>query len=624
MRTIALTLLLFNVAVPSAAALRAGASQVDVSPTWFPVIVNCFMIERQANAVTSPILAKALVLENGPMKMAIVVVDSCMMPRELIDAAKALAEQATGIPASRQSISATHTHMAPAAMPCLGSDADARYAAWLPARIAQAIVEANSRLEPASAGSAVRDDYEHTFNRRFIYRPDKMLTDPFGEKSVRANMHPGYENPDAIGPSGPVDPALTLLSIRSLQGKPIAVLANYSMHYFDSKPISADYFGLFATQLATRLQAPPGFVVLLSQGTSGDSMWMDYTKPKLAAFTIEEYTRGLVQTAEAAYNSIQYDPDPQLGFEETERSFLRRRPSPQRLAWAMATPSAMRGTKPQTQPEVYAREQLLVEAAPERMLKLQALRVGTLAIAAWPNEVFAISGLKLKQKSPFLLTMNIALANGAEGYIPPPEQHSFGGYTTWLARTASLEEEAEPRMLAALHNLLIRFDLPVDRPRPKVALPAGAIASWPLDDLSLPETSSGLRLSGRFAYGVPGKDGPASRALYFAGGDLTISFPRQLASYEIDFWLWPGIQQTAHLLPQVELRAGILYLNGKRGSTNIPDRKWTRIIFRAGTTSQLLVNNKLELSIASAAISEDSTILGRGFEGRMAEIILRP
>jgi hypothetical protein len=46
------------------------------------------------------------------------------------------------------------------------------------------------------------------------------------------------------------------------------------------------------------------------------------------------------------------------------------------------------------------------------------------------------------------------LANGAEGYIPPPEQHRLGGYTTWPARTAGLEVEAEPKIVEALLKLL--------------------------------------------------------------------------------------------------------------------------------------------------------------------------
>jgi hypothetical protein len=68
--------------------------------------------------------------------------------------------------------------------------------------------------------------------------------------------------------------------------------------------------------------------------------------------------------------------------------------------------------------------------------------------------VFAITGLKLKAQSPLMPMMNLELANGAEGYIPPPEQHYLGGYTTWPARTAGLEISAEPRIVEALLGLL--------------------------------------------------------------------------------------------------------------------------------------------------------------------------
>jgi hypothetical protein len=82
------------------------------------------------------------------------------------------------------------------------------------------------------------------------------------------------------------------------------------------------------------------------------------------------------------------------------------------------------------------------------------LRIGELGIAAIPNEVFGITGLKLKAQSPLQPLLNMELANGAEGYIPPPEQHRLGGYTTWPARTAGLEVEAEPKIVEALVKLL--------------------------------------------------------------------------------------------------------------------------------------------------------------------------
>ncbi len=67
-------------------------------------------------------------------------------------------------------------------------------------KIAEAIAGAIKNLEPASIGWAAVDDWEHTFNRRWIRRPDKLITDPYGQASAKAHMHPGHQSPDAIGP----------------------------------------------------------------------------------------------------------------------------------------------------------------------------------------------------------------------------------------------------------------------------------------------------------------------------------------------------------------------------------------------------------------------------------------
>ena len=65
-------------------------------------------------------------------------------------------------------------------------------------------------------------------------------------------------------------------------------------------------------------------------------------------------------------------------------------------------------------------------------IKIQAIRIGELAIVTFPFEVFAETGLDLKARSPFADTFVIELANGADGYLPTPKQHKLGGYETWL------------------------------------------------------------------------------------------------------------------------------------------------------------------------------------------------
>src|ERR1700752_2543132 len=123
-------LLLVFAACTASAEIRAGAARVDVSPEKFPVIVNCFMTERSVDKLVNPLYARTLVLEDGSRRLTITVVDSCMMPRELLDRAKEIAAIQTGILPFRMLNSATHTHFAPAAMGSLGSDVDSAYAAW--------------------------------------------------------------------------------------------------------------------------------------------------------------------------------------------------------------------------------------------------------------------------------------------------------------------------------------------------------------------------------------------------------------------------------------------------------------------------------------------------------------
>ena len=155
---VALTWAALPARAAEAKSFRAGASVTDVTPPKFPAIINGMFLERVAEKATDPIHARSLVLDDGVTRIAIVVVDSCMMPRELLDRAKEMASQTTGIPTDRMLISATHTHSAPSAMGVLGTPADENYVSFLPGRIAEGIERAAQNLAPAKIGWAAVDD----------------------------------------------------------------------------------------------------------------------------------------------------------------------------------------------------------------------------------------------------------------------------------------------------------------------------------------------------------------------------------------------------------------------------------------------------------------------------------
>jgi len=59
------------------------------------------------------ICSRALVLEQGGTKVALVSLDLVSTRREFVEGARQLIEEQTGIPAAHVMISATHTHTAP-------------------------------------------------------------------------------------------------------------------------------------------------------------------------------------------------------------------------------------------------------------------------------------------------------------------------------------------------------------------------------------------------------------------------------------------------------------------------------------------------------------------------------
>ena len=436
-----------------AAEFRAGAATVNINPTKQESIIAGGFLEGRASTLQDPLWVRAIVLDDGATQLALVVVDTCMMPQALVDRAKRTASEQSGIPIQHMLVSATHTHSAPAAMGCLGTRQDEDYAAMLPGKIAEAIVVAHGRMQPARIGWGSVDDWEHTHNRRWIRRDDRKVVDPFGDATGLANMHPGYQSPDVIGPSGPVDPTLSVISVQSLDGKPIAVYANYSQHYFGTAAISADYYGLFCKYISDMLgESGDGngpFVCAISQGTSGDLMWMDYGSPA-TNITMSQYAEAVARYADKALDSIQYQPHAVLACVEKNLRLRYRVPSETRRKWAEPIAAQIQGDVPKSIQEVYAREAMILHERQTTEVKLQSIRIGDLTIAALPNEVYALTGLKLRGRSPATHHFNVELANGAEGYIPPPEQHQLGGYTTWPARTAGLEISAETKIVDAL------------------------------------------------------------------------------------------------------------------------------------------------------------------------------
>lgn len=453
---------------PRARRLLAGAALSNITPPLGQLIVGNWT-PVPATHIHDELHARCLVLDDGATRVAIVVADNVGIPRRVLDEAKRLTRQHTGIPVDRILIAATHTHSATTAR---GSERESAsepmdaYQTFLAQRIADGIKRAINNLEPAKVAWGRSSLPQQVFNRRWFMKPGPHLDNPFGGTD-KVRMNPPAGSPDLLKPAGPTDPEIAFLSVQSDSGRPIALVANYSLHYVGGVPnghVSADYFGVFARKMA-RLVASDvpdsqgrEFVAMLSNGTSGDINNIDFRggQKRLPEYARMELVANQV-AAEVfgAMQAVEYQDSARLAMIQRELPLETRRPTPQVVAWAREILA-----RPEGAPSRHVRERIYAERTlrmadmpPQVVVPLQALRVGDLAIVTIPFEAFVDIGLELKAKSPYPATFTMSLANGAYGYLPTVAHHELGGYETWLG-TNQVEVQAAPKIVETLLQML--------------------------------------------------------------------------------------------------------------------------------------------------------------------------
>lgn len=463
-----LKLFLLTIVAASAsfgAEFRAGAAIADITPTEWPVPLIGSFGHRPATEAWDPLNARSLVLDDGTTCLAIVIIDSCYAPRTLFDEAKRRIAKTTGIPENRMLMAATHTHTAPPSKNTFLEQADPVYVEQLITGIVAAAEKAIENLAPARIGWGVAEAPQHVFNRRWHMKPGGIEPNPFGGTEDLVRMNPPRNSEFLDRPAGPTDPQVVFLSVVSPSGRPMALLANYSLHYVGGIPpggVSADYFGEFARQIEERLarneKGKPPFVGILCNGTSADVNNINFRKPRPKAEPFEQMRRVAASVADAVaveYPEVIHRSKVSLAMAQRELKIGLRRPTTAEVKRARRFLAEPDESKLPRRAKSYARMTLDLAARPPREeIVLQALRIGQLGIASIPCEVFAEIGLEIKQKSPLKPTFTTELANGHNNYLPSPRQHRLGGYETWMG-TNILEIEASEkitRMLLALLN----------------------------------------------------------------------------------------------------------------------------------------------------------------------------
>jgi hypothetical protein len=458
---------------PGALVFRAGAATSNITPA-IGADPKIRTSRPPATHVHDELHARCLVLDDGQAKLAFVVCDLRHISAEVADGAKRIIEKMTGIPPRCVVISATHTHTSGGAkLEQQEGEPYYDYSAFLTRRIADGVLRAHNQLEPAQVAWGVAEEPTQVFNRRWFLVPGSRTVYGAHDNIEQVDTNPGYKG--LLRPAGPVDPQITFLSVRAVSGKPISLMASYGLHYVGGvteNTISADYFAIFADRVgellgADRHQDPP-FVGIMANGTSGDVNNLErYSDEELAKRgpqpkkryqpfeKAREVAHLCADKVMAAHNTLKWHDHVKLTSLQRTLTFERRYPTKEEVEWAQSVKA--KRIKPMSSSRYSTYSTVLAYASPEMPptfdVIVQTHRIGDLAVATMPFEVFAEIGLELKQRSPLRPLMNISIANGSHGYLPTPAQHKLGGYETWIGVNKA-QIDASVKMVDALIEML--------------------------------------------------------------------------------------------------------------------------------------------------------------------------
>jgi hypothetical protein len=402
--------------------LRAGVCRVDITPPLGVEPGAWRLRTGRADGVNEPLLAQALVLDDGVRRIALVATDLLWMPRHVAEAARRRVAALTGIPAQGVLLNASHNHSAPVLLEpdsvraAVRTDGFEGYAAALPDRLAGAVYGANARRQPAAVGGTVGRAPGISVNR--------------------------------VDPRRPVDDAVTVLRVDG-EGGPIAIVVGFACHGTCVGGQTLQWNADFPHALRVAVErAHPGAECLFFQACAGDLAPLDYwfgnEAPVPHGFPARDRV-GLALAAEVrrVLPTIWTGGEVELAV-ESRRVSLRRRRLPwsedeldrveQRLAGEPepAYPEAWSddvhtATSAQRFPLHYQRGALAMYRDMRRrqdvsvQAEIQALAIGDTAIVGTPFELFSGPGRAVREQSPFRTTLILGYSNDYLGYLPPTE-----------------------------------------------------------------------------------------------------------------------------------------------------------------------------------------------------------
>ncbi|WP_266365813.1 hypothetical protein [Tellurirhabdus rosea] len=408
MKTIAFCLCLLLGMASYAQDFRAGAAVRIITPDPLLPVSGGIGTPRPAQEKKGELYIRALVLEKGPTRVAIVSVDNLGWPSALGNQTRALIR---GIPPENVLIGATHTHSGPDAygFPDASGQhhADLMYLDRCVKQMAEAVNEAVENLQPASLKVAVgeaKGKIAYNYYAEQLYDPRCGVI-------------------QAIARTGPQ------------KGRPLATLVNYAIH---PEVIGAGR-GILSPDLCgplyARIEAQTGGVALFMNGAQGGMVTADNRREggkeandwneciRIGELLADEALR-LVSAAEVDENPALYCAARSVEFpveSEVMRYIIKNSP-------------------------------LKYELSPAGTVKAQVnlLNIGPAQVVTIPGEALPNIGFYLKRHMKTRYPFLFGLTNEAFGYmLTKVDFNSFRRYD-YISRTSLGEQTGEIYMAEVL------------------------------------------------------------------------------------------------------------------------------------------------------------------------------
>ena len=408
--------------------LKMGVARADITPRAGIRMSGFGKRIQPSLGVNDPLYATALVAAAEDSVIAVLDCDLLFVTADFTAEMRERIEALTGIPGRNVMISCTHTHYGPQIPGAVAGAAQSppayeqAYRANLLHQLAGLVYEAKAGMQPVRLRIG-RGQSDIGINRRTKAADGRIV---FGE------------NHEAV-----VDRTVGVCRIDTAEGAPLAVVVNFTAHPVGQdaqiRRISADYVGCTrrAVQEATDAlcvfwQGAAGNVNVRSAETdyptacaSGTRLGREValvwerTAP-LRADLIRSATRALELPAYRGLSRDHADGELKEAEHDLESARKDTKSTPGLIEWHER--NVKRVTK--------LRDSWTDAALTPPPIKagLQTFRIGDLAWACVPGELFNELGARIKSRSPFKHTFVVAYANDWIGYLPTSEAFEEGGY----------------------------------------------------------------------------------------------------------------------------------------------------------------------------------------------------